>query len=206
MLSCAICARAETLLLNNNGALTLAIGPAPNVDSVLVDSSGGYNGGSCIFTDAIPGVSYGDCAFDSSAYNKNEGSISFYYQPAQTTGNVIFCTGGDPSNGTNSNFFGLYQNWYWGNNYPVVAASAGGNNTWGYYVQANALNNWTWDTTHWYQITINYQMTGSPSDHIDFYIDGVQQTNYGLQGHYSPITPMLSGAAAGPLWLGCYGW
>ncbi len=199
---CASVAPANTLLYNHGESVsTIGRNPASSgTVSYLIDSSG-YDG-TCIFVHTIQNVTYGDCNFGPT-YGSNQGTISFWYQPAQTTGNIVFCTGGDPSNGANSNFFGMYQNWYWGDNYPVVSASVG-NNTWGYTVMANNPSSWAWNITQWYFITITYQMANSPTDYIDFYINGVQQTNYGAQGQYSPINPLLSGGAAQPIYFGCY--
>lgn len=161
-------------LLSNSGALTSTTGPNPQWYNNGIDPDG--KTGTCLYPHAVSGSSYGALGFDSTSYNPDQGRIGFWYKPGQTTGNIIFCMGGDPGVGGNSNFLGLYQNWFWGNNYPVVAASIGGN-TWGYMTYP-ASQSWTWDTGRWYFIEIAYKMCNSTSDFINLYIDGVKQTGF----------------------------
>ncbi len=194
-----VCAQAQTTLLENNGAATSVIGPNPSGDFTV--SSNGYDGETCLLSEPIPDVAYGIISFPGTVLAPNQGSISFMYEPSQTAGNIIFDTGGDPSNGGDSSLFALYQNWYWGGG-PMLAASVG-SNSWGYLIQNNAGSNFVWNTNHWYQMTIDYQMTGSASDYIDWYIDGVQQTGY-QQAVNTAINPLLSGANAQPLYFGGY--
>ncbi len=94
----------------------------------------------------------------------------------------------------------MYENWYWGA-YPMVAASTGANNSWGYLIKPNSPSTWTWNVNHWYLMTINYKMSNSADDYIDWYIDGVQQTNY-RQARYTAINP-ISSASGNAFSFGC---
>ncbi|MHB9035872.1 MAG: LamG-like jellyroll fold domain-containing protein [Armatimonadota bacterium] len=185
----------RTLLLNH-GSLSSTVGPDPVAYNQGIDTSGKFEG--CLYPHYVYNVSWGALGFPSSAYNASRGTIEFWYRPDSTNGTVIFATGGDPGNGSGTNALNLYQNWFWGQNYPLASASSP-TNLWD-YITRPASQSWTWDTNRWYHIAVTYKAENQSDDFVHLYIDGVKQTDFAGGAEYRNITTQPSGN----IWFG--GW
>lgn len=190
---------AKTLLLNH-GSLISAVGPNPTDYNQGEDPSGKW--GTALYPHSVQGSSYGALSFPSMAYNPTRGTIEFFYKPAQTTGNIICCIGGDPN--SEASALALYQNWYWGNNYPLVSAQAAAGlgvapSGWGYTIAADSSPFWTWDSTRWYHIALTYKIQNQPDDFVHLFIDGKLQKAFN-----GPELRNITSQLSGPLYLAGY--